>query len=145
MFVTKKYGYSAPTQAITGEHETVFTALAATDDANYWVSYTIDAPIADSYILLPACAYDGNRFATYHHPYPPMFYEEDLRLAPPVTMTEVPRLASEGDSFLDVTTGDLATPCVCVLRKSTREAFLLFTEQGCHGRNFGISLELIGD
>lgn len=145
MHITKKHGCSSPTRVIDGEEKTSFIALAPTKDANYWVSFTLTAPIDDTYIFLPACVYDGNRFNAVHIPYAPMFGEEYLKKDIPVTMTEVPRLAPEGDSFMDVTTGDLATPCVCVLRKSTQEAFLLFTEQGCHSRNFGITLEQLGD
>ena len=123
------------------ETETRFLSLRATDDAAFWVEYRIFMDPLDAYILLPACAYDGNRFDTSPRPYPPMFREEEFRANAPVRMTGVPALSREGTGFLDVTTGDLSTPAVCILDRSAGEAFLLFTEQGYHGRNHGVTVE----
>ncbi len=132
------------TRVISNADETRFIALAPSDDAGYTVSWTLNAPIADSYIMLPACAYDGNRFQTVHRKYPPRFAEDEFGLNPPIRMTEVPRLAPEGDSFMDITTGDLSTPCVCVLNKKEKQAFMVFFNQGDHSLNHGVSLDQEG-
>ncbi|MBE6726543.1 MAG: hypothetical protein E7576_15345 [Ruminococcaceae bacterium] len=95
--------------------------------------------------MIPGCAYNGNRFETVMRCYPPMYTEEEFGVDAPVRMTCPPALAPEGDSFMDVTTGDMALPCVCVLRKSEKRAFMLFFGQGAHGRNHGVTLEQTGD
>ncbi|MBQ9082329.1 MAG: hypothetical protein IJY28_02385 [Clostridia bacterium] len=140
----KTYGYTGPaTETVVTEtaDETRFTALQDREDAGYWVEYTLDAPIADSYIMLPACAYNGNRFESVERKYPPMYTEDELGVDVPVRITNVPRLAQTGDSFMDVTSGDLAVPCVCVLNKANKEGFILYFAQGAHGLNFGVTLE----
>lgn len=144
MIYKKNFGYigaSADTTVTETAEETRFIALSDAEDVGYWVSFTMDAPIEDTYIMVPACAYDGNRFEAVHRVYPPMFTEEEMGVDVPIRMTEVPRLAPEGDSFMDVTTGDLAVPCVCVLNKKTEQAMILYFSQGAHGLNFGVTLE----
>ena len=148
MLLKKNCAFSGPASAThveQREEETVFTALQSSDSAAYTLTWALNAPIADTYILLPACAYDGNRFEAVSRRYPPMFIESELGRNPPIRMTEVPRLSPEGDSFMDVTTGDLAVPCVCVLNKREKQAFMLFFNQGAHGLNHGVTLTQEGD
>ncbi|MBQ3861188.1 MAG: hypothetical protein II779_11710, partial [Clostridia bacterium] len=148
MIVNQTRGYAGDrdrTRVIHNDEETRFTALADSGDAAYWVDFRLDAPIADTYIMIPGCAYDGNRFETVMRRYPPMYTEEEFGADAPVRMTCVPALSPEGDSFMDVTTGDMALPCVCVLRRSEKRAFMLFFDQGQHGRNHGVTLEQTGD
>jgi len=148
MTYEKHIGFSGPqtqTRVVESDAQTTFVALASSDDAAYWVSFTIDAPIADTYILMPACAYNGNRFETVLRPYPPMFLEDELGVDVPLRMTRPPYLAAEGDSRMDVTSGDLTVPCVCVLNKATQEAFTVYFNQGDHGLNHGVTLEQTGD
>ncbi len=148
MLISQTRGFAGEkdkTRVIRNDGETRFTALADSRDAAYWVDFRLDAPIADTYVMIPGCAYNGNRFQTVMRCYPPMYTEEEFGADVPVRMTEVPALAPEGDSFMDVTTGDMALPCVCVLRKSEKRAFMLFFEQGQHGLNHGVTLEQTGD
>lgn len=127
------------------ESETRFTAKTASEDAAYRVDFRMELKSGDSYIMLPACAYDGNRFEAVARHYPPMFTEEELGADVPVRITQVPRLAPSGDSFMDVTTGDMSVPCVCVLDRRRSEAFMLFTQQGAHGLNHGVTVEQSGN
>ena len=148
MRISQTYGFSGAkehTRVIAGDEQTRFIALKASDDAAYWLEWRLEAPIGDSFIMIPACAYDGNRFQTVSRRYPPMYNEDEFGLDVPVRMTEVPALKPAGDSFMDVTTGDMALPCVCVLRKSEKKAMMLFFEQGQHGLNHGVTLEQTGD
>ena len=138
-------GDNNQTRVVHNDEETRFTALSDSSDAAYWVDFRLDAPIRDTYIMIPGCAYDGNRFQTVMRQYPPMYTEEEFGVDVPVRMTCVPALAPEGDSFMDVTTGDMALPCVCVPRKSEKQAFMLFFDQGQHGLNHGVTLEQTGD
>jgi len=145
---TFSYGYAGEkhgVQVVCRENSTLFRVLADDSDAGFYVDFSLKAPICDTYIMLPACAYDGNRFESVLRRYPPMFTEEEFGLDVPVRMTGVPRLAPEGDSFMDVTTGDLAAPFVCVYDRAGGEGFIMRTAQGSHGLNFGISLEQKGD
>lgn len=142
------YGYSgeaANTRVAHNSSETLFTALRASDNAAYWVDITLHAPIAESYIMIPACAYNGNRFKAVARKYPPMYIESEFGADVPVRMTQVPRLAPEGDSFMDVTTGDMSVPCVCVFDKANSTGFMLFFSQGAHDLNYGVSLDQVGD
>ena len=138
-------GAAGETRMTFNEEETRFEAMAASDDAAYWVEFHLPVRPSDSYIMIPACAYDGNRFEAVARKYPPMFLESEMGTDVPVRMTQVPRLARTGDSFMDVTTGDMATPCVCVLDKAHEEAFMVFFDQGAHGLNHGVTLEQGGE
>lgn len=148
MEIARRYETSLPTEGYTveeGADETSFLLLKEYADADFRICFTVEAPIADTYIMLPACIYDGNRFERVERAYPPMFTEEEMGLEVPVRMTNVPALEASGDSCVDVTTGDLATPAVCLWNKAGKEALFLFTEQGSQGRNYGVTLEQRGD
>lgn len=148
MFIQKKYSHTCAADSVrvvSNADETRFTSLAASADAGYSVIWTLHAPVKNTYIMIPACAYNGNRFEAVERKYPPMFTEDEFGLNPPVRMTQVPRLAPEGDSFMDVTTGDMAAPCVCVLDKANKEAFMLFFTQGDRSLNHGVTLDQKGD
>ena len=138
-------GAEKDTAIVWNEDETRFTSLVDSDDAAYWVDFELDAPIDDSFIMIPACAYNGNRFETVNRGYPPMFLESEMGVDVPVRMAPLPHLEPKGDSFMDVTTGDMATPCVCVLRKSMKQAFFVFFNQESHELNHGVTLEQTGD
>lgn len=138
------YGYAGSEDATLVSHaalETRFTALQYSKDAAYWVDCVLNIAPENAYIMIPACAYDGNRFEAVPRKYPPMFLESELGKDVPFRMTEVPRLSPAGPSLMEVTTGDMAAPCVCVLDRMTQEAFMLFFEQGAHGLNHGVTLE----
>ena len=94
------YGCSGDKEGVrvaSDASNTVFTALRDAASAAYWVSYRLHAPADSTYIMIPACAYDGNRFEAVHRQYPPMFTEEEFGLDVPVRMTEAPRLSREGE------------------------------------------------
>lgn len=140
-----RYGAWDETQIASSPSETRFTALKDSENAAYWVDITLRAPVADTYVMIPACAYNGNRFEAVARNYPPMFTENELGDNVPVRITQVPRLSPRGDSFMDVTTGDMAAPCVCVFNRKSREGFMVFFDQCAHGLNHGVSLDQRGD
>jgi len=96
---------------------------------------------AGDYILLPACCYKGNQFDVLKKEYPPLFTQEEARLDMPVTITDVPRLNKDGSGSIEITTGDLATPCVGIYSKALKKAFFLFTVQEIAGHNLGVCVE----
>lgn len=139
------YGFTGSAKAEHTGTFTRFTALENDMDASYWVDLFIHAPISDTYIMIPACAYDGNRIEAVRRKYPPMFNEDEFGLNASPRMTQVPRLSKTGDSFMDITTGDMAAPCVCILDKSSEQGIIIVFDQGQHGLNHGVSLDQTGD
>ncbi len=111
------------------------------DDAYFAVVFEFDEWKRENYMFMPACAYNGNRFRSVERSYPPMFLEEERGFMPATTITDVPRLGPEGNLKLEATTGDMATPAVGLYARQSGQAFLIFTEQGINGSNYGITFE----
>lgn len=93
------------------------------------------------YVFLPSCCYDGNKFEVMKKMYPPLFTKEEARIDMPVTITDVPRLKQDGSGVIEVTTGDMAVPCVGVYSQEEKKAVLLYTIQEIDGINLGMSYE----
>ena len=96
---------------------------------------------SDTYVFLPACAYDGNRFPRVRRRYPPMYAESELGASAAALISDVPALNADGSGRIEVTSGDLSVPCFGVLFRRAKKAFFLFTEQACGGKNIGFSVE----
>lgn len=90
------------------------------------------------YLLLPACAYNGNRFPVLKKEYPPMFSPEEAGPDMPGYITDVPRLEQDGSGSIQVTSGDLSVPCAGVFLPKQKRAVLVFTVQQIDGENVGI-------
>ena len=86
------------------------------------VEIFIDGCDATEYVLFPACAYNGNKFNVLKRNYPPMFKVEEADVNIETTITDVPRLNKDGSGKIQVTTGDVSVPCVCVFNKKTNKA-----------------------
>lgn len=95
----------------------------------------------NEYVLFPACAYNGNRFKSVKRNYPPMFTPEEAKVDMEITMTDVPRLNKDGSGKIQVTTGDVATPCVCVFNRTDKKATFVYTVQEIDGENLGLAYE----
>ena len=104
------------------------------------LTFTFSAWDQDTYILLPACAYNGNRFKSVKRAYPPMYTQEERGVHAPTTITDVPRLNPDGSGKIEITTGDMATPCVGLYSPTNQEGFLLFFTQGANSKNFGVTV-----
>ena len=92
----------------------------------------------DCYIMMPACAYNGNRFRRVDRKYPPMYLPEETG---ETLMTNIPALNPDGSGEIQVTSGDMATPCVGIFNRHSQEGFLLFTEQQVCSKNLGFSVK----
>ncbi|MFA5205891.1 MAG: hypothetical protein WC708_15955 [Lentisphaeria bacterium] len=95
----------------------------------------------DSFLLLPAAAYNGNRYAVRHQQYPPIATEPgDLGPTAPTTITDVPRLEMDPatPSHLHLLTGDETTPGWGFFAPPARYAAILLTGQGGPHGNHGI-------
>lgn len=95
----------------------------------------------ENYVFIPACCYAGNQFSVIPCDYPPMFRPDQARLDMPVTITDVPRLETDGSGKIEVTTGDASTPCIGVFCPFERRAIFVFTIQCIRGENIGLAYE----
>jgi len=98
----------------------------------------------DVFVLLPAAAYNGNRYPCRHYKYPPMVHEPaDIGPNAPILVSDVPRLDAEdgAPSRMQLLTGDLTTPAICFHNPRTGEAVILLTEQGSALGNHGVTVE----
>ena len=97
----------------------------------------------DVYVLIPAAAYNGNRYPCRAYRYPPMVHAPgDVGADAPILVTDVPRLADRSGvpSAIELNTGDAATPCICFRDPSSGRASILMTEQGSALGNHGLSI-----
>ncbi len=93
------------------------------------------------YVLFPACCYKGNQFDVLPKDYPPMFTRKEASVDMPVTITDVPRLNKDGSGIIEVTTGDLSTPCIGLYLPEAKKGILLHTIQQIDGINLGLCYE----
>jgi len=96
-----------------------------------------------NYVLLPAAAYNGNRFLSRKIPYSPkLYFVQDIGADKPIIITDVPRLnLGEGVSRIQERSGSLATPAIGFNAGKSRRGFLLLTSQGNELGDYGIGIE----
>lgn len=124
------------------EQRAIFRFEESVENTYAELEYEIPFPVnGEEYVFFPACCYDGNRFNVLKKMYPPLFTEEEAKIDMPVTITDVPRLEKDGSGRIDVTTGDVAVPCVGVYSREHKKAVLFFTIQEIDGINLGLSYE----
>ena len=108
---------------------------------------SVQLPIADwspeNYVLLPAAAYNGNRFLSRKVPYSPkLYFVQDIGPDIPIIITDVPRLnIGAGVSRIQERSGSLSVPCIGFHDPKRKRGFLLFTKQGNKLGDYGIGIE----
>lgn len=98
---------------------------------------------ADNYVLLPAVAYNGNKFESRRLRYSPKLYEvQDIGPDKPVIVTDILRL-DKGDGFSRIQdrSGAFATPSVCFQSPLTRQGLIMLTEYGNDLGDYSLSIE----
>ena len=98
----------------------------------------------DNFVMLPAAAYNGNRYPCRPYSYPPMVHEAaDIGPDAPILVTDVPRLNHEdgAPSRIQLLTGDMTTPSICFYAPHAKYAVILLTEQGSAFGNHGLTVE----
>lgn len=117
------------------------------NDANVSIGLKLDPWSQLNYLLMPAAAYNGNRFRVSEQQYPPMLeLEDEIGVDIPTTITDVPRLnLNEGPSIIELRTGDLATPAVGCFLDHQKKGLLLLTYQGTTLGDSGLTVEESGD
>ncbi len=96
-----------------------------------------------NYVLLPAAAYNGNRFLARKIPYSPkLFFPQDIGANKPVIITDVPRLnVSQGVSRIQERSGSMSLPGIGFHDLKNKRGFFLFTKQGNHLGDYGLGIE----
>ncbi len=105
------------------------------------IKFEVTKNIGEEYVFFPACAYDGNKFDFLKRDYPPMFKTDEAKINMPITITDVPRLNKNGKGKIEVTTGDVSTPCIGIYMSSLKKAIFIFTVQEINGINLGLAYE----
>ncbi len=113
------------------------------EQANMSVRILVDNWSKENYVLIPAAAYNGNRFKSVKQAYPPMLTnKEDIGVNIPITITDVPRLnVDNGMSRIDIRTGDMATPAIGFYSPNMNKGFFMMTNQESTLGDLGISIE----
>ena len=95
----------------------------------------------ETFLMLPAAAYNGNRFKCRRTPYPPKpVCLEDMQENPEIVINDVSRLNINDNepSQIHITTGDETTPCISWFNQAEQQGCILLTKQHNEYGNFGI-------
>lgn len=139
-----KYSVSATSGFGQAHFENGVASLLCTKtskDASFNIKISFPQWETDAYILLPACAYNGNRFRRVVRNYPPMYTADERNTDPQPLITDVPALDPDGSGTIEVTAGDMAVPCLGVFFPGQKEAAFVFTQQECKGKNIGFCVQ----
>jgi len=95
------------------------------------VQFEFDDWSTGNYVFAPCYLYNGNRFRSLPIGYPPFIYdEEDRPLDMPVTVTNIPRLATDGrNSYVDFKTNSSATPLAGFYDSNAKRGFFILTDE----------------
>ena len=123
------------------DNKILFTAAQSSDNAFFEMNIRLDDWENDAYIMMPACAYDGNKFEKIdRNNYPPMYTIDEIGVNRKPLITDLPALNPDGSGSIEVTSGDMAVPCVGVFYKEKKEAFFIFTLQEVKNVNIGFTI-----
>lgn len=95
----------------------------------------------DNYVLMPAVAYNGNRYPWRRLRYSPKLYEiQDIGIDKGIILTDVPKLSENGGfSRIQQRSGDFATPSVGFFEEQAKRSVWLLTTQENNLGDYGIS------
>lgn len=96
----------------------------------------------ENYVLMPAAAYNGNRFQSRRIAYSPKLYDpRDIGKDIPPIISDVPRLSLEdGPSGISDRSGAMSTPSMGFFSPQYGEGFWMLSPQGCHLGDFGYTI-----
>ncbi len=121
-----------------------FTVLSGTaTETNVGVQLRFGSWTTENYVFFPGAVYDGNRFNVSGYACYPPFIEDpaDHRLDLPITITRNPHLEQgDGESLIELTTGDGTTPCLGFQSSHAERGFLLLTPQQTRFGNSGLTI-----
>lgn len=126
------------------ECQVVFACVSGElSDASVAVDLTFRDWSVNNYVLMPASAYDGNRFRSRRIPYSPkLWFADDIGPNKPIIVTDIPKLnESDGPSRIQERSGSMALPSIGFRSAATGRGIWLVTDQGNSLGDYGIGIE----
>lgn len=117
-----------------------FTAGSAGEHF-FQLEFTFPDWEADTFVFMPAAAYNGNRIKKVNRPYAPQFLPEEWGVDAEPLISKLPSLNPDGSGKLEVTAGDMAVPCTGLFYPEKKKAFFLYTQQDIKLKNLGFTAE----
>ncbi|WP_310560075.1 hypothetical protein [Flavobacterium sp.] len=107
------------------------------------VEFQFDDWNKENYVLLPASAYNGNRFISRRIAYSPKLNEiKDIGKNKPMVISDVPRLnIANGVSHIQERSGSMASPSIGFHSINSKTGFFLTTTQKNKYGDLGINIE----
>jgi len=111
------------------------------------VEFGFDRWSKDNYVLLPAAAYNGNRFESRRIAYSPKLNDaRDIGKDKPMIISDVPRLnIGDGPSQIQERSGGMALPCIGFQSVTDKKGFFLTTVQRNSYGDLGMNIEETSD
>lgn len=96
-----------------------------------------------NYVLMPAAAYNGNRFESRKIPYSPKLNDyRDIGPDKPMIISDVPRLnIYEGPSWIQERSGGMTLPCIGFHSPERKQGVLVITQQKNTWGDYGMNIE----
>ena len=111
--------------------------------ASVAVEMAFDGWNKQNYVLMPAAAYNGNRFTSRRIPYSPKLNDgRDIGIRKPMVISDVPRLnIDEGPSFIQERSGGMTLPAIGFHSPTMKQGALIITKQRNNWGDYGINME----
>ncbi|MDP4241102.1 MAG: hypothetical protein Q8904_16695, partial [Bacteroidota bacterium] len=126
------------------DFEITFNCLGGTlSQGSLSVDLDLSSWSEKNYVLLPAAAYNGNRYQWRKLRYSPKLYEvQDIGPDKPIIITDVPKLnESGGFSRIQERSGSMSVPSIGFQSNTTQKGLWLLTQQGNTLGDYGINIE----
>lgn len=125
--------YRVTFKCINGELKNGSLSIAI--DVNNWTD--------SNYVLLPAAAYNGNKYAWRRLRYSPKLYDiKDIGKDIPIIINDVPKLSESGGvSRIQERSGSMSTPSVGFVSNTHKTGIWMLTKQGNNLGDYGIDVE----
>lgn len=121
----------------------IFKADRPSDNAFFEVSFSFSDWEEDAFVFMPACAYNGNRFKKVDWAYPKRYtkaeYDVDGKSTP--LIRNIPTMEEDGSGTLEVTSADMAVPCLGIFYRDKKEGIFIMTPQQVKNANIGYSVK----
>ncbi len=107
------------------------------------IDFTFDNWSKSNFVLMPASAYNGNRFESRRMRYSPKLLDDrDVGPDKPMIISDVPRLnINDGPSRIQDRSGSMSVPAIGFRSDDSKTGFWLLTHQGTRFGDSGISIE----
>ena len=118
-----------------------FTAEKDSDNAFFEINFEFGDWEEDTFVFMPACAYNGNRFQLSEKRYPPRYTEEDYGVDNEPLISMIPSMGKDGNGSLEVTSADPAFPCIGIFYREKQEGIFIITPQQIKNANIGYTVK----